>query len=250
MRSNFLYIALICIVTNTSFAQIDDAAFEKKMEMKTKAKDYPWAYKNMFLDYKLGAFNEFLVAKNIDYVYLEPSYTGDPTPDTITYHDGGVSMSILSFTLEPRVNLYSSKKTSVFLKSPLSFGVSVFMNQKYGFPNKGAGAFNLNLPMLIGFSKGLNSNYSSTSKNGFAMAAGFQYTLAPLVGGKTNIFEIRDLIPVGEGYVQRKTWFMPLVQLDYYKLSRKNKIRGYSMAICPYGTFYIKLAMNFVGSKK
>lgn len=238
------------IISNTSHSQIDDAAFVKKMEMNTKAKDYSWAYKNMFLDYKFGTFSEFLVAKNIDYVYLEPSYSGDPTPDTVTLHDGGVSMSFLSFTLEPRVNLYSGKKTSIFLKSPLSFGVSVFMNQKNEFPNKGAGAFNLNLPLLVGFSKGLNSNFTNTSKNGFALAAGFQYTIAPIVGGKTNIFTISDLYPIGEGYEQRKKWFMPLVQVDYYKLTRKNKIRGYSLAVCPYGTFYIKLAMNFVGLKK
>jgi hypothetical protein len=120
-----------------------------------------------------------------------------------------------------------------------------------GITNKNAGAFNIVAPALIGFSKGLNSTYSNSSKVGFAISAGYQFIHTPLLGGKVpDSFVFDDLIPVGEAYEQRKNFTMPVIQLDYYKLTKKNKIRGYSLAFCPYGNVYFKLAMNFVGTKK
>lgn len=248
---NFTLLILLSFPT-ISFSQFDEKAFEKKMEMKTQTENYSWFYKNFFLDYKLGAASEFFYVPTKKYEYLLGYYNGDETMEPHTYVDAGFMMSIFNFTLEPRINIYGKQSFSIYLKAPITFGLSILGEREESNILKGAGVFNFNLPIMIGFAKGLNSTFTNASKRGIAVSAGYQFMKMPLVGGKAYAIlnDADKSVPVGEPYVLRKNWVMPLVQIDYYKLSRKNKIRGYSLALCPYGNFYIKLAMNFAGTKK
>jgi hypothetical protein len=250
---NFFFIAFILLaIPFVNIAQRDLEAFEKTMEMKVNTSERSWVYRNVFVDYKLGAVSEFFYVPTKTYEYWKGDYEGDDTPELKKYVDAGFMLSIFNITLEPRVNLYSKNDQAVFLKAPLTFGLSILGERKESNLMKSAGVFNVNAPILIGFGKGLNSTFTNVSKRGFAISAGYQFMRMPLVGGKSNELEFYAdrLEPIGEPYALRKSWGMPLIQLDYYKRSRKNKIRGYSAAFCPYGNFYIKLAMNFAGTKK
>jgi hypothetical protein len=250
---NFFFIAFILLaIPFVNYGQRDLEAFEETMEMKVNASERSWIYKNVFIDYKLGAVSEFFFVPTKTYDYWKGDYEGDETPELVKYVDAGFMLSIFNITMEPRVNLYTKNDNAVFIKSPLSIGLSILGKREESNLLQKAGVFNFNAPILIGFGKGLNSTYTNVSKYGFAVSAGYQFMRMPLVGGKVLDFEIYEdrLEPIGEPYALRKSWGMPLIQLDYYKRSRKNKIRGYSAAFCPYGNFYIKLAMNFAGTKK
>ena len=252
MNKNFITL-LYLTFSFVSLSQFNEEEFEKKMEMKTNTTTYSWAHKNFFLDYKLGAVSEFFFVPTKEYDYMQGDYSGDDTfENPHTYVDAGYMLSIFNFTLEPRVNLYSKNEKAVFLKAPITFGLSILGERKISNLQQGAGVFNFNAPIMIGFAKGLNSTFTNVSKYGFAFSAGYQFMKMPLVGGKAYavIYEAEYSAPVNEPYELRKNWAMPLVQVDYYKRNRKNKIRGYSLAFCPYGNFYMKLAMNFVGTKK
>ena len=248
---NLIIISVLCSLTLSSYGQIDQEKFEQKMRMENDQKDYTWAHRNFFLDGKYTMASEVFIVPLKEYAFLEYSYPGDPTPDTTLYYDNGVMVNIGGITLEPRVNLSSTKKSAFYIKAPLAIGFSFTTRGR--MVNKGSGFFHINAPILVGYARGLNSSFQNASNNGFAISAGYQILLAPLMGGKTNLFtEIHDddLVPIDEPYEQRKSFAMPIVQLDYYKLNRNKRITGYSLAFCPYGNIYFKLGFNFAISKK
>lgn len=263
-----LYIILtLSFFSNATFSQIiDEDEFDEKMEMKVDEKNYSWAHKNLFVDAKLSAASELFVLPIESFKYISPDYSGDPDPDTTTFYDGGLMITLFSVTLEPRINLVNRNNSAFYIKSPLSIGFSLTTNGDNikvgsaadypyysGIPNKRMGFFSINLPIMLGYARGLNSTFQNTSDHGFAFSAGYQLLMTPLVGGTTNIFtEIYDdYIPIDEPYEQRKKFGMPIVQIDYFKQKKgSHKIRGYSLAVCPYGNIYFKLGMNFGLSKK
>lgn len=250
MKNQYI-IYVILLFSFQSIAQIKELDFDEKMEMKSQHDKYSWAYKNVFLDYKLGAVSEFFYIPTKSYDYISGDYAGDQTMDIQkTYVDAGFMLSIFNFTLEPRVNLYSKKDYSIYLKAPVTIGLSIVGDRKVANIHQSTGVFNFNLPIMIGFGKGLNSTFSNVSKRGFAFSFGYQFMKTPLVGAKKTYGIVSYSVPLGEPYALRKNWGMPLVQIDFYKSTRKSKVRGYSLAFCPYGNFYLKLAMNFVGTKK
>lgn len=219
--------------------------------MKTNVSDFSWAYKNVFIDYKIGALSEVFIAPIMKTTYLRFDYEGDLTPsDTFAYVDATSMFSILNFTLEPRVNLVNKSNFNLFLKSPITVGLSVSRERDAGNLANKAGVFNFNIPLILGYAKGLNSSFTNSNKNGFAISAGYQFLIAPLVGGKSIILENTYNKPLYEPYQKRKLWGMPIVQFDYYYLNKNKKIKGYSFSFCPYGNFYIKLAYKFAGSEK
>jgi hypothetical protein len=252
MKKIFFTQFILLAIPFLSISQRDLEAFEKTMEMKVNASDRSWAYRNVFVDFKLGAVSEFFFVPTKTYEYWKGDYPGDDTPEIKKYVDAGYMLSIFNVTLEPRVNLYTKNDQAVFLKAPLTFGLSILGERKEANLFLSKGVFNFNAPLLIGFGKGLNSTFTNVSKRGFAVSAGYQFMKMPLIGGKSNELEFyaEYLEPIGEPFTLRKNWGMPLIQLDYYKRSRKNKIRGYSATFCPYGNFYLKLAMNFAGTEK
>lgn len=255
---NIIIITLLCSLAYNSNGQIDEAKFEQKMRMENEHKEYSWAHRNLFLDGKYTMGAELFIVPLETYPYLKYDYSGDPDPDTINYNDDGIVITIGSITLEPRVNLHSTKQSAFYLKSPLSLAFSITTAGRRktlnNIGNKHSGFFHLNAPILFGYARGLNSSYQNATKSGFAISAGYQLLLTPLMGGKTNLFtevyDENDLKPIDKPYEQRKSFAMPIVQLDYYKLNRHGRISGYSFSFCPYGNTYFKLGLNFAISKK
>jgi hypothetical protein len=251
MKNYILIFLLLFIAQLKIIAQINYSEFEKKMGMKTKSQEYNWVYKNVFIDYKIGGLNEIFIAPKKSFLYGVLPYSGATVPDdTITYIDAGRMFSIFNYTFEPRVNILNRHNYSLLIKSPLSFGFSVFSEPKKGNMLKKSGFFNINIPILFGVSSGLNSSFTNSSKRGFSLSAGYQIIVTPLIGGKADFLSFYKVIPIDEAYQQRKFWGMPLVQLDYYRLKKGSKVRGYSLAFCPYGSLYFKLAASFALTKK
>lgn len=241
------------------FGQFDEVAFNKKMEMKSNLNTYSWKYKNVFYDYKVGVASEVFIEPVRTFKYLHANYPGDTDLEQVTLVDANFMMSIFNFTMEPRVNVYSKNNYSIFLKTPITAGLSLNNDREGGNIIRGAGVFNLTVPLLIGYGKGLNSTFSNTSRNGFAISAGYQLLITPVVGGKAHRLiteqqpytpKYQSYIPVGEAYKIKRAWLMPVIQFDYYHYNRKQKIRGFSFTFCPYGNLYFKAALNFVGKKK
>lgn len=232
-------------------AQINYDEFEKKMRMNTNTENYNWIHKNVFVDYKFGIVNELFVAPEKRYLYAKYNFQWDLVPsDTVTFIDKGIMIAVFNIALEPRINILNNRKFNLFIKSPISFGYSVFYEPKKANIEKRFGYYNVNLPILLGVSSGLNSSFTNTNKKGFSLCAGYQLMLAPLTRGKTEFLPSSNYKPISEPYKQRKSWKMPLVQLDYYFLNKRSNIRGYSLAFCPYGNFYVKLSANVALTKK
>lgn len=251
MRSIKLSI-LFLILNSICFSQVKTLEFEKKMEMKPKTENYNWFYRNVFLDCKVGFLSEVFLTPYKEYKYLKLDYPNDQYPDSITYRDANILISIANFAIEPRVNIIDGKKSSLFIKSPISLGLSIYKERRIiNNINQNVGVFNFNVPLLLGFSTGLNSDFSNVKKRGFALSAGYQFLFTPLLGGKSVYTDfVTENIPVSEPYIFKKAWGMPLVQIDYYRLTKNKRINGYSLSVCPYGSFYMKFAFTFVLSKK
>ncbi len=250
----FLF-SLVSTITlsSTLFGQFNDSTLNLKMKRLVKNNEYSWQYKNVFLDYKIGIASEFFSTPKTTYSYLLKNYPNDTVYYPLTEIDAAFMMSIFNFTLEPRINLVSRKNKSVFIKAPINIGLSIYGVKESSTINKTKGNFNLTLPLMLGFGNGLNSTFSSTSNNGFSISAGYQLLLTPLIGADFISFTNTgsgQITPIGEPYKLKRNWAMPLVQIDYYRYTRKDKIRGFSFAFCPVGNVYFKAAMNFVGTKK
>jgi len=225
----------------------DSISFEDKMKMNVDTKTHSWVFKNVFIDTKYSALSELFVIPKKEYMFLEYSYSGDLTPDTIYETDKGTLFTIAGITVEPRINIVDNKSSAWFIKSPISFNFSVTSAGDY--PNKNSGFFHFTAPVLLGYSSGLNSTYSNTDRKGIAISAGVQYMRAPITGATTNIDEIYDW-EGPEEYKTRRNWIMPLIQFDYYTLSKKGKIKGFSMSMNAYKSFYIKLTLMLSAAKK
>jgi len=250
---------LACLLSTNLLGQFDEEAFNKKMEMKSNLNTYSWKYKNVFYDYKVGIASEVFIEPVRKFEYLHATDPGDTELDTVHLVDANFMMSIFNFTMEPRVNVYAKNNNTIFLKTPVTVGLSLNSGRDEGNMLRSVGVFNLTVPVLIGYGKGLNSTFSNTSRNGFAISAGYQLLITPVLGGKDHrlILEpkpyspvLESYTPIGEAYKIKRAWLMPVIQLDYYHSNRKQKIRGFSFAFCPVGNLYFKAAMNFVGSKK
>lgn len=262
------YTAIISIVFVSIFgnAQIDEAAFSRKMEMNNEGKDFSWSYKNFFIDGKISAVSSYMYL-NRDTSIFALTDAFDPSEDTLTVTSRGWHLGIAGFTFEPRINLVNWKKSALFVKAPIEFALSVtrlkvkFITEYNDFSRE-LGVFNFNAPILFGIAFGNNSTYNNASKRGFALSAGYQVIFTPLLGGKKPIKENYTFeYQTGSSwqytekkwedyYTPNKSHLMPIVQLDYYKLNKNNKIRGFSASFCPYGTIYVKFAMNFALTKK
>jgi hypothetical protein len=254
MKNQLTILILFFSFNPTLFGQFNDTLFNQKIQMKVRKTDYSWRYKNIFLDFKLGVGSEFFYEppKTYYYVYTTPY-------DTINFDDiaANFTIPIVNFTLEPRINLKSNSKSAYFIKAPITFGASVFINREIANIHTGKGGFNLTLPLLVGYAKGLNSTYSNCSDWGYALSIGYQLYTSPLVGAKNDYYNYdyhnganASVQSIGDIYKFQRTHFMPLIQFDYYHYNLKNKIRGFSFAFCPVGNVYFKAAMNFVGTKK
>lgn len=246
------------------FGQPDNRTLDEKMQMNRITSEHNWFYKHVFLDYKLSVASEYFIAEpQIREYYITKEKTTFiypntyvKTTDTIkkSYSYSPVMISLVSFTAEPRINIVSQLRYSVFLKSPLTFGLSVSkeeFNLKH-FQGR-YGVLNLSVPLLIGFARGLNSSYSNFSKNGFAVSAGFQNLYSPVIRMlpfESYFQNIKYETPVSEPLVQKVHWFLPMIQFDYYRLNSTNKIQGFSFAISPGKSLYLKMAFNFGKLKK
>lgn len=167
----------------------------------------------------------------------------------INVYDSGLLFSTIGITIEPKLNILSKYNSSFFIKTPLAFDISVIspgQGQKIkngwvsmSFTPKEWGVFSYNLPILIGYSKNLNSSLVNSKSTGYSFSLGAQFMKISLVGSKSN-FKTNN----SANYTPRKEWFMPLIGFDYYWLSKKEKIRGVSIILSP-TQFYFKAAYTF-----
>jgi hypothetical protein len=249
MRAILILYALI-FMSYLTVAQ--EKSFEEKMKMEVDSKDYSWGFKNVFFDFKIAIASEYFIVPDKEYLYLEPDYPGDNTPDSVYLIDNGLMYTIAGLTFEPRINLLKMQEASVFIKAPLSlnFSITNVRNDRMAW-YKGKGFFHMTLPVLVGYSRGLNSSFTNTDNRGFAISGGVQLMRAPLIGGKIGYTgKSLDGIAVGDEYELRNNWIMPVVQFDYYKLSKKTKIKGFSLIASVHNHFYFRVALTVKACKK
>lgn len=233
MKTKLITLLFVAFSMSNLLAQ-EEMPFEEKMKMKPVGENkYSWAHKHFFFDAKMSFNSELFFMDKKKYTYYDPD-----DMDTITMTDYGMMYNILGFSGVPRIVLASNNKQALFVKAPVSFGLSVFTGG--GIGNKRGGGLNMSMSMAIGYGRGLHSVYNNNDKNGFSISAGYMLQLAPLVGGKTNLFdEIHwDWTPIGEAYKQRKLHMYPVFEFDYYRLNKNKKVRGYSFAINPFKKYY------------
>lgn len=222
------------------FGQIQDSLFEIKMN----SDDMNGSEKNekfIFLDFQAsGPFCEVLRIKpktiyraEYDYISAINDYG---IVDSVEVSDKGLMVSILSVTVSPRINLISNYSSSLFIKFPISFGLSLTYPGSVYY-SKSWGVFNFNCPVLVGYGKNLNSSAENASKSGFSISFGGQFIKGPMIGA------IRDLEDY-PNYEPRRKWIMPLVQGDYFWLTRKRKMKGVSLSFSPF-PIYFKASLTF-----
>ena len=222
-----------------------EKSFEEKMKMEVDSKDYSWGFKNVFFDFKIAIASEYFIVPDKEYRYLDYSYNSN-NPDSLLYVDNGLLFTIFGLTFEPRINLINMPKSSIFIKSPMSFNFSITTNGDYRGKEKGF--VHMTFPFLIGYSKGLNSNFINTDKIGFAISGGVQIIRGPLFGG--GLYTNESDFVGSESYELRNNWIMPVVQFDYYKLSKRTKIKGFSLIASVHNHFYFRMALTVKACKK
>ena len=219
-------------------------SLDDKMKMKHDVKSYSWFYKNIFISNKFSVFTEYLIFPKINYTTLN-DFENPYSLEEEIQEDGGYLMSPFTYTLEPRINIISGKKSSLSLRMPIGIGLS-FINRNSNIVKNGA--FHVTLPVLLGYTRGINSTYDNTDRFGFSVSAGMQLVKTSLLGGGFETYFIEDnLLPTS--FDIRNDWIMPLLQFEYYYRKEDNKIHGVSLAISP-GTGYIKLSKVYELSKK
>ncbi len=221
----------LIIVLQAAFAVAQqDTAFIRKMQApeNDSAKASRW-----IIDYKVSfpACEVLRIPpKTVHLTNTQSEWEGD-------YNDKGLLVCIASLTIEPRFNFYSRYKHSLFVKAPLAFSLSVtYPGTKYN--EKSWGVFNANVPVLIGFGKGLNSSTSNVGFRGYSLSVGGQLLYGPIKGA---------IYVSHTGYEPRRTWLMPLVNGAYYWLSKKDKVRGIDFTFSP-KPFYFKAAYTFASN--
>ena len=237
MRRVFL-ILIICLINQIASAQLIDSAFQTKMlNAQTTIPKMPIT--EFLIEFKAtGPFTEAL--KIPTKIIYRPIYGYNNNEyqivDSFIYDDKGFMAAVVGITVEPRLNLYPNKKSTFFIKTPISFAISVaYPGTKYY--DKSWGSMNLNMPILIGYGRNLNANSENSNLNGFSFSLGYQFLRGPILGAKRDLTDFKD-------YKSRKNWFMPLIGFDYYWLTKKSKAHGISFLFSP-SMFYFKVAYSF-----
>jgi hypothetical protein len=220
-----ILIITACLISIAASGQLIDSSFQAKMLLvNRKAPKRPTT--EWMLEFKTtGPFCEIMKLPS------KPVYSKTLE---YTFNDDGLLVGIAGITVEPKLNLFPGKQGGFFLKTPISFSVSVTYPGDY---HKTWGCLNLDLPCLAGYGRGLNSVSSSTSLNGYALSVGYQLLVGPLLGAKRERFDFGR-------YKPRRTWIMPLIGFDYYWMTKKEKPHGISLLISP-TQLYFKTAWSF-----
>lgn len=243
-----LPIALIIFCVNSLWvsAQVNEN-FEQKMKQLDEKRAYSWSQRNFFLDYKFSAFSEYFIMPKIQHEFIEITEWWETETDTIMVNDGGFQFTIASASLEPRINLWSNQKNALFVKSPITLGLSITVTPPNLDKVRSTGVFHFTAPILLGYSKGLNSSYSNAEKKGFSFSGGIQYMRNPVLGGKLETWFLDKWINQVE---KRSNWLIPVAEFDYYWLSKKNRIRGLSLMFDPIRFSHYKLALCYTLTPK
>lgn len=251
MKKIIIFIIVLLFKQIHSHAQ-DSISFEEKMKFGIQTEEYSFFYKNVFLDFKLTPIGgEYLSLPKKNFYFLKYDIN-NKIEDTVMYTDKSFLFTIVSFTFEPRLNLINKEKSSLFIKTPISFNLSAVVNRKYHNKNKAFG--NTNLMLLLGYARNLNSTYTNTKSKGYAVSIGGDFYQGPFVVGKTDTLNLTSYNKVdhnGDGYYERRRNFIsPVVQLDYYWLNNKYRIQGASLSISPLNGFHLKFSLSYTISTK
>jgi hypothetical protein len=236
-----VYTAIFMLAASTaSYSQVDQE-FEDKMNLVGQKNDYSWAQKNLFVDWKLSFFSEYLIIPTKRYKFIKGN-------DEVNYVDKGVRFSVATLTIEPRVNLLNFSNNAITLKVPASFGLS-FMPETASPRLKKFDALHVTAPFLLGFARNLNATYSNASRRGFGISGGVQFMKTSIIGGAFDEYAAGYYVSATPIEFRSK-WITPLFQFDYYRLNKKNQVRNYTFSINPIEPIYLKISMGANFTKK
>jgi hypothetical protein len=240
----FLFFLLSRIISVS--AQSDP--LDTKMKLFDQKRPYSWAYRNVFLDCRFSCFAEYMIYPAIEYTFLD-TWNPSASPVYQNYTDKGILFSIATVALEPRINLVSNDRNAIDLKFPVSCGLSISTEGDKYNNLKSAGVFHFTAPVLVGYAHGLNATYSNTERFGFSISGGVQYMKAPMAGAKLHQHYAENYVGT-PAYKLRKKWLFPLVQLEFFRLNKEHKIRGYSFAFSLAKPTYFNFMLTYVLTKK
>jgi hypothetical protein len=219
-------------------SQLIDSTFQAKMnniKQKTTGNRF-----DFITEFKVnGPMTESFKIEDAEILVLKKDLSnGGFFYDSIKFIEKGFMHSIGGITIEPRLNYILNTKSSVFIKAPINFSVSVTYLNSHNYLYS-YGALNIGLPLLVGYGRNLNSASNHVSLKGFSISGGYNLLLGPLVGVKRNVEDetkwfYRD-------YRARRLWHYPIIGFDYYWVSKKNKVHGFSLLTSP-NQFYLRLS--------
>lgn len=237
MMKSKLYLLLFCLILGKiSFAQTPTVE-EKLSTFQDQIGNEKLFKDKISIDHKITLGAELIFFSYNEFEILSDGYT-------YTFHEQPVSITIANYSIEPRFNFKEiSPRKSLFLKIPLGISLSVTTNTTYrrslGFMHAYAGAF-------VGIGSGLGATTTNLEQRGMAFGIGGMALRAPLFGHKIKPgYESEFLLADGSDYKARRNWFLPAIQLDLYRITKKNKFRGYNFLFGYYKTIYFKFGLTF-----
>lgn len=241
-----IILLLFIVFLNQSFSLAQDSiSFEKKMKFGVQSEEYSFFYKNVFLDFKLTPLGaEYLSLSKKEFYFITQNHDIN---DTVMYTDKSFMFTIIGVSFEPRINLKNKENSSFYMKFPFSLNLSAAVNRKKYNKNKAFG--NTNLMLLVGYAKNLNSTYTNTNHNGYAVSIGGDFYQGPFVLGKEDTLNLGYKYSDGF-YEERRNFVSPVVQLDYYWLNKKYNIQGASVSVSPFNGFHLKFSLCYTISTK
>ncbi|CAN5839240.1 hypothetical protein BH24BAC1_BH24BAC1_17950 [soil metagenome] len=119
--------------------------------------------------------------------------------------------SLLSYTINPRLNLYAfSERSSVSVETPISLSLHI--------SPLGVGA--VNVPVILAYNYGTVATHYSGMSKGFSAGLGLEYTQVGLVKFKPE-----------EGIVPKYSWMQPVMVMGYRYRTKRYKAKEINLKV-------------------
>ncbi len=159
-------------------------------------------------------------AKEFTYTDLAPNENGELEEQTFTGYSQAFGISAITGIYRIRYNLYNFSNSALTISLVPALSISHVEVDAISSDNSaiveperlGNGTFNL--PILLGFERGLGSQRGLEAKNGYTVKVGYEYTVSPL------IYQEERLVPYLNG-----SWGQMVFVGSYRFLNKKEKFR-------------------------
>jgi hypothetical protein len=119
--------------------------------------------------------------------------------------------SLLSYTINPRINLYDfSERSSVSIETPMSLSLHI--------SPLGLGA--VNVPVILAYNYGTEATHYSGMSKGFSAGLGVEYTQVALLKLKQE-----------EGIAPKYAWVQPVMVLGYRYRTKRYKAKEINLKV-------------------